>query len=787
MDHDSSITSSTPVRALRMALLATVALGIGVAAAQTPTAQEQLPSGLTRQGNVVMMAPIGDSGDATAPLPSSGDEKREGLVHVLSPADHDLYGRAFEAANRGDWIAARGLADQGHDPIARLIIQWRYLLDKNSGASFAEISTFLKNYADWPNNDTLTARAEHAIDPTMEPHAVIAWFGDRAPVSNMGKIRLGEALVATGSVTRGNDLIRQGWIGGSFDPNEEFAIIQRDGAILTPEVDRQRLAHLIANNDSAGVRREMPRVSSETQRVATAAMEFRTSPSAGERMVADLPQPSQDDPILLLDRTHLLRQNVHEIPQLLVSSPTREMAKIAPTRWWDELNLDARTALQSNDYTSAYGIAAHTGLTSDTGTNYSEAEFLAGWIALRFLKDPQTALIHFKNISQSVSRPISRARSFYWTGRAYEALGDNASAWQQYKLAGQLPQFFYGQLALARISADPQLNLKNEIVDGSPLRADYEHEALTRAIRVLADLGEDNFLRDFAVHDVDVYPDRRHIKLLAEDLTRMGFKDVAVRVAKEASYQNVWLLSYSHPVISIPAYSGPGTAPESALVLGVIRQETEFNPASVSYAGARGIIQVMPSSVRHLAGLAGLPYRPNDMTRDQDYALKIGMTELAQDLSEWSGSYILAAAAYNAGPGNVRRWISQFGDPRDARVDPVDWIEQIPFEQTRNYVQRVLENTEVYRNRLAGHDQKLQILADLYRPDAPQAKVLSYAPSAQGSDSGIPVPVPRPSDSVLTTGTVTGGQAVIPASAPQTPDTPSSAGETPTPKPRPER
>src|SRR5208282_1131577 len=171
-----------------------------------------------------------------------------------------------------------------------------------------------------------------------------------------------------------------------------------DGAVLTPEVDRQRLAHLVGNNDAASVRREMSRASSETQRVATAAMEFRTSPSAGERMVADLPQPSQNDPILLLDRTHLLRQDVHEIPQLLVSSPTREMAKINPSRWWDELNLDARTALQSSDYTSAYGIAAHTGLASDTGTNYSEAEFLAGWIALRFLKDPQTALIHFKNI-----------------------------------------------------------------------------------------------------------------------------------------------------------------------------------------------------------------------------------------------------------------------------------------------------------------------------------------------------------------------------------------------------
>ena len=788
MDHDFSIHSLCLARALRTALLATAALGVSVAAAQTPTVQAQLPAGLTRQGNVVMMAPIGDTGDTTSTVPSSGPEKREGLVHVLSASDHDLFGRAFEAANRGDWIAARGLADQGHDPIGKLIIQWRYLLDRNSGASFGEISSFLKNYPDWPNSDTMTARAEHAIDPTMEPHAVIAWFGDRAPVSNVGKIRLGEALAATGSTTRGNELIRQGWIGGSFDPNEEFAIIQRDGAVLTPDVDRQRLAHLIANNDAASVRREMSRVSSDTQRVATAAMEFRTSPTAGERMVADLPQPSQSDPILLLDRTHLLRQNVHEIPQLLVSSPTREMAKINPTRWWDELNLDARSALQLSDYTSAYGIAAHSGLTADTGTNYSEAEFLAGWVALRFLKDPQTALTHFRNISQSVTRPISRARSFYWMGRAYEAMGDNAAAYQQYKLASQLPEFFYGQLALARISSEPELALKNQVVDGSPLRNDYEHEALTRAIRVLADLGEDNFLRDFAVHDVEVYNDPRHIKLLAEDLTRMGFKDVAVRVAKQASYENVWLLNYSHPVISIPAYTGPGIAPEAALVLGVIRQETEFNPASVSYAGARGIIQVMPGSVRHLASLSGLPYRPNDMTRDQDYALEIGMTELAQDLSEWGGSYILAAAAYNAGPGNVRRWISEFGDPRDARVDPVDWIEEIPFEQTRNYVQRVLENTEVYRNRLAGHPQRLQILADLYRPDAPQEKVLSYVPQASPADNGVPVPQPKPSESAaVTSGTVAGGQVVIPASAPQTPDASSSGGAAPLPKPRPDR
>ena len=273
------------------------------------------------------------------------------------------------------------------------------------------------------------------------------------------------------------------------------------------------------------------------------------------------------------------------------------------------------------------------------------------------------------------------------------------------------------------------------------MRPDFEHEDLIRAIRVLADLGEESDLRDFAVHDVGVNGDARHIKLLAEDLTRMGYREVALRVAKEAGYNNIAMPSYSHPVIAVPAYAGPGIAPDPALVLGIIRQETEFDPDAISTAGARGLIQVMPNSVRHLASVGGLPYRPSDLTTDPTYDLKLGMTELAGQLADWGGSYVLAIAAYNAGPTNVRRWIATYGDPRDARVDPVDWIEEIPFQETRNYVMRVLENTEVYRNRIAGRDQKLQILADLYRPDAPQMKPLDYTPSAPDA---VPVPLPKP-------------------------------------------
>src|ERR1051325_2824308 len=268
--------------AFRATLLATAALlwsGASLAQAATQAAAQPrtLPPGLTQHGSVIMMAPIAD--DASGSGPSITGERRPGLVPVLSPPHRALYLKAFEAADRGDWTAAKGLADQGHDPIARRLIEWRYLLDKNSGASFGEISAFLKANPDWPARDTLFARAEAAIDPNMDPHAVAAWFGDRDPTSDIGRVRLGEAYLATGRAAQGRELIRQAWITGSFDLNQEFDIIRRHGGVLTPEVDRERLNRLLRNKDLSAVRRERSRVPSATQQLAQARLTLRTSPS----------------------------------------------------------------------------------------------------------------------------------------------------------------------------------------------------------------------------------------------------------------------------------------------------------------------------------------------------------------------------------------------------------------------------------------------------------------------------------------------------------------------------
>ncbi len=243
-------------------------------------------------------------------------------------------------------------------------------------------------------------------------------------------------------------------------------------------------------------------------------------------------------------------------------------------------------------------------------------------------------------------------------------------------------------------------------------------------------------------------PDAAHVAFIGRMLITLGFPEGAVRAAKASGYNDVPLLAYSHPLIAVPAYQGPGTAPEPALVLGLIRQETEFDPVAVSKAGALGIMQMMPASARKMASIAGLPYRASDVLYDTKYNMQLGQTELQKDIADWSGSYVLAIAAYNAGPSNVKKWLGIYGDPRNAGADPLDWLETIPFSETRNYVQRVLENTEVYRNRLAGSDQPLRILADLYRPNAPQAKLLAYTPppepALRHTDAAAAATEPKP-------------------------------------------
>ena len=402
----------------------------------------------------------------------------------------------------------------------------------------------------------------------------------------------------------------------------------------------------------------------------------------------------------------------------------------------------ARDALKARQYQRAYDIVVHHGLTS--GTDYVDAQFLAGWIALRFLHEPALAERHFRTLAQNVGYPISRARANYWLARANEALGKTGEAVAYYRVAAKESGTFYGQLALARIEDHPILHVADASGDDAAARAALAKDGRVYAMRVTADLGQKDLLRAFANQVARDNPDPAKLRALAALMFELGDRAGSVRIAKQASYTGAMILTYLHPVIPLARFPGAGSAPEPAMVLGLIRQETEFDPDAVSGAGARGLMQLMPASARAAASRYGLSYDLNALTSDPAYNMQLGMGEFATYLDDWNGSYILSIASYNAGENRVREWVATYGDPRSPATDPIDWIELIPFGETRNYVQRVLENTEVYRNRLAGGDKPLMILADLYRPNAPNAPVLHYSGPAVPVEGAASAPQSRP-------------------------------------------
>ncbi len=671
-------------------------------------------------------------------------ELRSGGYRVLAPAEHDLFARAFAAAGRGDWRAARALAAQGHDALAAKLIEWRYLNDRTGDASFAEIDAFLKANPDWPNRDALFAHAEKLLQRDQNPGFVVGWFAGREPVSAIGKIRLGLAELAVGKLDAGVRHLNRGWIEGSFDPAEELYIVQKGGSHITRAADRERLDALLWRDDIASAKRQIARGSDADAKIAAARIAIRAGRKNATRIVSELPQDLADDPGLQFDRAKALRTaGDAKTPAIILRRiKLADIAKARPSAVWKELSIAIRQLLQDGDAKGAYELASDAGFApgprfnadtaSGAATEYAEAQFMAGWIALRFLHDPKVALGHFKKFSDNVARPISAARGDYYIGRALETLGDIPAAWSAYNRAAKHEETFYGQLALARIDDTPVLRIRQ--TPAGPAYAGFDRDELVRAMSVLADLGEQALLRRFALHFQTLHPEPGTTKKLAALMAKIGYLPVAIRVAKAAAYDGVDFPVHTYPVIDVPAYRGSNAPPEKALVLSLIRQETEFDVAAVSHAGARGIMQIMPASAKALARRIDLPYRPNDLTADAQYNMQFGMAEFSGYLSNWNGSVALAAAAYNAGPGNARRWLAQTGDPRTVAVDPIDWIEQINYGETRNYVQRVLENLQVYRARLNGGSAPLRILKDLYG-DNPAPKAIRYVP---------PPPEPKP-------------------------------------------
>ena len=424
-----------------------------------------------------------------------------------------------------------------------------------------------------------------------------------------------------------------------------------------------------------------------------------------------MPAHLQTHPGLLYERAKWRRQKkVEGVTDLLRQIDGKDIPAAGRGRLWDERAIATREELKLRNYTRAYQLAAPHGMSA--GADFADAEWLAGWIALRLNGDATRSLGHFESMTAGVSSPVSLARGYYWTGRARDALGQTEPALAAYGAASTHKFTYYGQLASERIG-DKKVTLGAPPLPSAEDLARFNAMPVVQAMQLLGEAGERESFRHFAFFLDDQLEQPVDYEMLASLSAKYTSPEVGVRIGKAGLQRGVVAPGAAYPVLN-PAISRKPQV-ERAFVLAITRQESEFNPNAQSPVGARGLMQFMPATARNEARLRGMPYEQSWLTSDPGYNMTLGGLHLDTLLKQFNGSYIMTAAAYNAGPSRPSQWVRDYGDPRTGQIDPIDWVEFVPFSETRNYIQRVLENIQVYRHRLSGEPEDIQLSDDLKR------------------------------------------------------------------------
>lgn len=615
---------------------------------------------------------------------------------------------ALKLAQAGKWSAARAQAAKVKSPLFGKIVTWLDLISHDSGDSFEDVAAFLDANPQWPSRHTLARRAEEAMTAATPDEAVLAWFAQRRPLTPDGRSRLAAALYAKGKDAEADALVRESWINDTFGDRQERQFLARHRDRLTPADHWARLDRLLWDDKIEPARRMLPFVSHERRLLAEARITLIQRTGGIDKVIARVPEDLQGDPGLIYDRLRWNRAKGFDMTARQILDPGPPNLG-RPEKWYRERAIMARRALQLGHISEAYRLAARHHLKD--GAEFAGAEWLAGWIALRFLNEPATGLNHFKAMYNVVSYPVSRARAAYWAGRAAEATGNRDEAEGWYKTAAQYPTVYYGQLAEAKVNPTRGSALPAIVEPSAEERTAFNAHELTRAVRLLKDLdAKREHLRPFllALDGVDKRPGWRTLTAALAD--GIGRPDIAVFVARRAVRENNEFLATGYPLVGVPHGS-----PESPLVHAVVRQESAFDPAAKSAANALGLMQLLPSTASGVAKKLGVKFSKDKLTGDPNFNLKVGRAYLQGLLDDFAGSYVLALASYNAGPNRARAWIREYGDPRDSSIDVVDWVESIPYEETRNYVQRVMEDLQVYRRRLETTEVAMNLERDLKR------------------------------------------------------------------------
>ena len=659
----------------------------------------------------------------------------------IGQSDTVALNSALASAKRGDVTGARSAIAMLSDPIAKKIATWALVDSAADSLSFFELDQARRDLAGWPR----AARRQLATEKQLEtsgqtPQQIIAWFGGAEPQTAEGAMALASALQATGKSKEAADLIRGFWRDRLFEVGPQRTMLARFGGMLTPDDHVRRADILLYGAQGPAAREILMLLPPDKLQIAQTRMALRSGASNANEMVANLPANLANDPGIAFERASYYRQrNLESLALAQVPKFPRDLAHgdMAERIWAERYRL-ILYALRNSDSAGAYTAAANSGLTS--GAPAADAEFYAGWIALTRLKNPAQADIHFANLERIGQSPITRGRAMYWRGRAAEARGDQAAAQAFYGAGAKYNTTFYGQLAGEKVNGG-RLVLGSDPVITQADRARFEARDTVRAARLLYDIGNRDLFRTFVLALDDILPTVEEQALLVDLARGYGDQDTSMKVVRTAAQRGFILPERGYPLRNPPQVMG---APEPALTLGITRQESGFDPMARSGADARGMMQLLPATAASEARRLGMSY-DTSMLYQPDYNMQLGQAFLGRQINNFSGSYPMAIAAYNAGPGRPPQWVTFCGDPRGGATDPIDFVECIPFSETRNYVMRVMEGMQVYRARLGAGSAPITLTSDLKRgsygayagPAGAPAR-----PASPGASSMAPIPNP---------------------------------------------
>ena len=621
---------------------------------------------------------------------------------ILSKNDFKTAKAAFKAVDKKKWQTAIKLSKKSKDKMVFKMVNWLYLIEPRNTASFYDYLTFINNNPNYPRINRLKYLAEHKMYlKTVSPKIIKKWFNGKVPLSEYGKIKLGEIYVKEGNIEEGSRLIKEGWIKARLSKKYLKYLRKKYKKIITVSDNIKRADWHAWEGKHWDVQR-MLRYLPKDETALYRARQLLESRSYGvDNAIAKVPAKYKNDIGLKYDRLKWRRRRGRLDPSLeiLFSVPKDPIKLVRPDMWWKERSILSRSLIYKKKYAKAYKVSSNHSMSE--GPDYAGAEWLSGWIALTFLNDPNMALQHFKNFYNNVGYPISLSRGAYWIARTYKEIKNKQKSDEWFNEATKYLNTYYGQLAFVEINGGEKFSLQEQQKVDEKYEKEFKKNPLIKNIQLLKELDEAAYSKDFLKHLASLNIEKGSEILAGKLAIDVGRYDFAIQIAKQASYEKRFHNDLNYPVIQTPKIVNQKTMPNIELVLAVIRQESEFDEDATSYVGARGLMQLMTYTAKLVAKQAKLPYSKSKL-KNPDYNIKLGSYYLAGLLEEYEGSYPFALAAYNAGPKRVKYWKKINGNPQKGNINYVDWIELIKFKETRNYVQRVLENVNVYEYILSG-------------------------------------------------------------------------------------